>query len=352
MKLLALLLPILLAAVKFQASPVARVTRLLELLKDKVVKQGKDEEKLWEKMQCHCKKTLKSLEDGIGQEQSRLPVLQSDLMAMTAQKAQLEAEKEQAASDKKEAIAALTGAKELRQKDAKDYVTLKAESEKSIAAVEKAIAALEKGLAGSFLQTSDADVLRQMVSSANLRVSDRDALASIFAAEDDSASSPSSSMVVGTLQSMRDSMKEDQTAADTRETEAQQSFLGMVRAKTAEVATLDTEIEAKTTRIGQISVDMVNKQSSIDDSNKKVQADTRDDVLAFPEVFTNALWFVQLVFGSCSHSQVNKPRSHHGTVLSQEDSAFLSDTKESCSNQEQDSDAELETCLMEVDTAF
>ena len=32
------------------------------------------------------------------------------------------------------------------------------------------------------------------------RVSDRDALASIFAAEDDSASSPSSSMVVGTLQ--------------------------------------------------------------------------------------------------------------------------------------------------------
>ena len=31
---LALLLPILLAAVKFQASPVARVTRLLELLKD------------------------------------------------------------------------------------------------------------------------------------------------------------------------------------------------------------------------------------------------------------------------------------------------------------------------------
>lgn len=241
-------------------------------------------------MQCHCKKTLKDLEGGISQEQSRLPVLQSDLTQMTSQKAQLEAEKEQASVDKSEALAALKGARSLRQKDSKDYVALKAEAEKSIVAVENAMAALEKGLAGSFLQTNDADVLRQMVSSANLRVSDRDALASIFAAQDASATSPSSSMVVGTLQSMRDSMKEDQAAADAHETEAQQSFLGMARAKTAEMATLDTEIEAKTTRIGQISVDMVNTQSSIDDSIKKVK----------------------------------------------EDSQFLADTKESCAQQEQD----------------
>lgn len=285
-----LLLPVFNVAVKFQASPVTRVTRLLEQLKDRVVKQGEDEEKLWEKMQCHCKKTLKDLEGGISQEQSRLPVLQSDLTQMTSQKAQLEAEKEQASVDKSEALAALKGARSLRQKDSKDYVALKAEAEKSIVAVENAMAALEKGLAGSFLQTNDADVLRQMVSSANLRVSDRDALASIFAAQDASATSPSSSMVVGTLQSMRDSMKEDQAAADAHETEAQQSFLGMARAKTAEMATLDTEIEAKTTRIGQISVDMVNTQSSIDDSIKKVK----------------------------------------------EDSQFLADTKESCAQQEQD----------------
>eukprot|EP00434_Breviolum_minutum_P004830 symbB.v1.2.004257.t1/scaffold241.1/size254724/12 len=58
-------------AMRVQKNPVARVTDLLERLQDKVEKQGKDEAKLWETMQCNCKKTSTNLQKNVEQEEAR-----------------------------------------------------------------------------------------------------------------------------------------------------------------------------------------------------------------------------------------------------------------------------------------
>merc|ERR1719487_3179511 len=62
--------------------------------------------------------------------------------------------------DAKETIATSTG---IREKEAKAFADLKAESEANIAAMGKAIAALRQGLGGSFVQTDAAKTIRDLV---------------------------------------------------------------------------------------------------------------------------------------------------------------------------------------------
>lgn len=271
-KRLLLLLPWGLA-MRVQKNPVARVTDLLEKIQEKVEKQGQEDAKLWEQMQCNCKKTRKRLDESIQQEETRLPMLRSERMGLSAQKARLEAEKENAVAEKADAQAALTAASELRQKEANEFEKLKEELQKNVAAVGKAIAAFEKGLAGSFLQSNEADRLREATEkTSNLRLSDREALTALLSGE---AGAPGSSAVLGALQSMRDTMEEDLSASQSREAQAVLAFQGMAAARRSEVSTLDTEIETKTSRIGELSVDLVNQQQAIDSGAKRLQDETK-----------------------------------------------------------------------------
>ena len=98
-------------------------------------------------------------------------------------------------------------------------------------------------------------------------------------------------------------------------------------------------------RIGQISVDMVNTQSSIDDSIKKVKA---MPLTAFGPVLSTSPAKLHIFSTSCStrHKQFRILAAAFGPpaltcilpfgLMAQEDSQFLADTKESCAQQEQD----------------
>eukprot|EP00435_Cladocopium_sp_Y103_P065873 s242_g27.t3 len=251
-------------------NPVTRVTDLLERLKDKVEKQGADEAKLWEKMQCNCKKTTTNLQKNIEQEETRLPMLRSDHSALGAQKARLVAEKERAVADRKDAQTALSSAEELRQQEATDYTKLKEETNKNLAAIGKAIAAIEKGLSGHFLQTDEAEELRQVVSTANLRLSDRDALAALLAGE-----MPQSSSIVGEHAGFHGRGPELSRKSGSRSQERLR-WHGHGKAKSdLYLGIRDRSQDFQ--EIGELSVDMVNKQQAIDSSAKKLQDRPGDD---------------------------------------------------------------------------
>eukprot|EP00440_Ansanella_granifera_P048558 gb/GFBE01052613.1/.p1 GENE.gb/GFBE01052613.1/~~gb/GFBE01052613.1/.p1 ORF type:complete len:717 (+),score=222.41 gb/GFBE01052613.1/:1-2151(+) len=260
---------------KTHQSPVRKVAHLLEQMQEQVSKEGNEEEKHWDKMQCYCKDSIKAVQNDIDHEESRLPALKSDMLTAESQKARLESEKERASKDKVDAQAALKSAQEMRNKDAAEYKTYEAETQSHLDAVDAAIAAVEKGLGGSFLQTSEADYVRQLVTTGNIRSSDRDVLAAAFLQERSSAAAPSASMVVGILQSMRDGMAEDAKTAAAREAEAVETFLGMAKAKAEQIALLDAAIESQTTRIGQLQVDIVNMQADVDAAAQKNAEDTK-----------------------------------------------------------------------------
>jgi len=262
-----LLASLLLLAVQVSCKdPVSRVSRLLQQMQERVSKQGQVESKLWDETKGFCKTNMDSFEEEITRIEKRLPLIQSEISLAAAQQVRLKADKDTAEKEHVDAQSTMNGARALRQSESKEYDRARSETLRNLASIDKAIAAMKNGGGASFLQTGDADLVRQLVATANLRVSDRDALSA--ALMPDGSMEPSSSIAVGILKSMRETMDEDQKSADRREAAAVASFLAMSRAKSAQIAALDGEIETKTTRIGELQVDMANKQADLDQSEE------------------------------------------------------------------------------------
>merc|ERR1719218_206849 len=106
--------------------------------------------------------------------------------------------------DAKDAIAKATA---LREKESKAFAKVKSDADSNIGALSKAIPAIEKGMAGAFLQTNAASVLRQLSVSADMQPADRDALASFLSEGENYA--PQSGQIVGILKTMKDEMDKD-----------------------------------------------------------------------------------------------------------------------------------------------
>merc|ERR1740139_1879836 len=95
----------------------------------------------------------------------------------------------------------------LREKEAAEYAKYKAESDTNIAAIAKAVAALEKGMAGSFLQTPSAAVLRRLAGKQSLPEADQQTLLAFLSQGGNYA--PQSGEVTGILKEMGDTMAAD-----------------------------------------------------------------------------------------------------------------------------------------------
>merc|ERR1719463_46293 len=100
---------------------------------------------------------------------------------MEALIAQLKADIAKAKGDRAAAMKAVASLKVERKKGHAAFKKSQEDLLTNIAAMKKAIAALEKGMAGAFLQTNTASLLRQLtVSMNNIRDSDRDALSAFL----------------------------------------------------------------------------------------------------------------------------------------------------------------------------
>merc|ERR1712118_480673 len=155
-------------------------------------------------------------------------------------------------------------------------------------AVQKAIAALEKGMAGSFLQTSAASLLRQMTMSFNnIRDSDRDMLSAFLAGGqgEDVGYAPQSGEMVGILKQMLDTMISQLKDVEGDEKEGVLNFELMLKAKLKLVDTLTKAIEDKLMRLGELMVELTQVKEDLDDTGKALVEDKKfladmDDICA------------------------------------------------------------------------
>merc|ERR1719440_1146586 len=93
----------------------------------------------------------------------------------------------------------------IREKEAGEFAALKSELDANLAALAKATAAIENGMAGSFLQTNDAQTLKKLVlAENNMAEYDREELTSFLSGSTDY--SPQSGQITGILKQMSDTM--------------------------------------------------------------------------------------------------------------------------------------------------
>merc|ERR1719197_1297312 len=162
-------------------NPIRRVVTMLQMMQKKIEAEGAKEAELYEKFQCYCKSGGGDLSGSISDAETKIPQLESDLEAAGAEKAQLASDIVAHKADRDAAKAAMKEATGVREKEAADFAAVKADSDANIEAMDKAITAISKGMAGGFLQTNSASVLRKFVQTASMDEGDRATLTSFLA---------------------------------------------------------------------------------------------------------------------------------------------------------------------------
>merc|ERR1719424_2543619 len=103
-------------------------------------------------------------------------------------------------------------------------------------------------MAGGFLQTSAATVLRRLSLSQDMSDADRDLLSSFLMGGAKQGYAPASGEIVGILKQMKDTMEKDLAEVLAAEETAKKDFEGLVGAKEKQIAEATKAIEEKTKR--------------------------------------------------------------------------------------------------------
>merc|ERR1719421_1913968 len=263
------------------ANPIRKVVTMLQRMMKKVEEEGEKEKELYDAFMCYCKSGVGQLQGAVDDANKRIPELTSLIEELESILGKLKADVEQHKKDRAAAKAAIEAAVEIRKKEAAAAKAESVDNTTTIAALKKAIAALEKGLGGAFLQTQAAAVLKRLLQSdspmmGNLQDADRDDLAAfLYASAKGSEDSPGTSEIIGILKQMLDEMIASEHDGSEREEKANIAFKLTVKAKLAEIASLNKLVEDKLTRIGEISVKLAMSKNDLEDTQEGLGDNTK-----------------------------------------------------------------------------
>merc|ERR1719353_1805788 len=142
--------------------------------------------------------------------------------------------------------------------------------------MKKATAAIESGMGGgAFLQTASASIIKKLSISMDISSMDRDLITSFLTQGQGEASTyvPQSGQITGILKQMTDTMEASLATATEEEQTAIKDFDALMSAKTKEINALSKEIESKTSRIGELGVELVTLKEDLDDTTKSLMED-------------------------------------------------------------------------------
>mmetsp|Transcript_55349 Transcript_55349/g.87795 ORF Transcript_55349/g.87795 Transcript_55349/m.87795 type:complete len:710 (+) Transcript_55349:49-2178(+) len=259
--------------VEATANPIRKVVTMLQSMQKKVTAEGETENELFEKFMCYCKHGEESLSKSISDAETKVPAVTSDIEQAEAEVKQLQEDLKSHQSDKHAAKAAMAEATAIREKEAAAFAAEKAELDANIASVAAATTAIEKGMAGSFLQTTAAQVLKKIALAQSMDEYDREELTAFLSGSQEYA--PASGQVVGILKEMHDTMDKSLEEATTAEKEAISSYEGLMAAKTKEVNALTKAIEDKMVRLGETQVSIVEMKEDLDDTSRALLEDKK-----------------------------------------------------------------------------
>merc|ERR1712085_103223 len=207
---------------------------------------------------------------------AKIPELASSIEAGKSRKTQLESDLKSHKADRRTAKDSIAEATSIREKEKavfdKDHADLTA----NLAATRKATAAIAKGMEGAFLQTSAADVLRNLVNSREgMTDSDRRDVLAFLAGGQQGEYAPASGEIVGVLKQMADTMAADDKDLVTKESGAVKDFDALIRSKEKEVSILTKSIETKTARVGELGVDIATMEADAGDTAEALEEDKK-----------------------------------------------------------------------------
>jgi len=261
------------AETEFAVNPIRKVVTMLQMMMKKIEAEGKKETELHDKYMCYCQTAEATLTESIEEAQTKIPQLESDIKEAVETKARLEGDLKSHQADRAAAKEAMATATAMREKENAAFLKENGQDKSNLDALTGALAAIEKGMAGEFLQTSAAQILRKLsVANAQIVDMDRQALVSFLSGSEDA---PASAEIVGILKQMKDEMEKDLAEVQAAEAEAAQNYEELMAAKKAEVESLTMAIEEKMTRVGELGVEIATMKNDLEDTKEALAEDIK-----------------------------------------------------------------------------
>jgi len=256
-----------------EQNPIRKVVNLLQQMQKKVTAEGEKEKDLYEKFMCYCKTGGSDLSASLSAAENKIPAVTSDIKASEERLTQTKSDLAQAQVDRTAAKKAVAEATALREKEAATYAAAKAEYDTNIAAINKAVTALEKGMAGGFLQTQSADILKKLVNKQDMLDADRQELVAFLSGTQGNGYAPSSGEVTGILKQLGDEMVKTLTELTSDEKTAITNFEDLSKAKAKEIGALTASIESKTLAVGELGIQIVQMKDDLSDTQAALEQD-------------------------------------------------------------------------------
>jgi len=258
------------------ANPIRKVVNMLQAMQKKVTAEGEKEQALYDKFMCYCKNGGGDLSKSIGDANTKVPQLGSDIEEGIAKKKQLDEDLKQHQVDRSAAKAAMAEASSIRDKEHSAFSKEKASLSSNLDAMSKAITAISNGMAGGFLQTNTAQVLKQLaLTDTNLLDADRQDIMAFLSGGQGGQYVPASGQITGILKTIHDEMSKSLADAEAAEAAAVSSFDALMAAKTKEVGANTKAIEVKTVRVGELAVRIVMMKNDLTDTQEQLIEDAK-----------------------------------------------------------------------------
>jgi chromosome segregation ATPase len=250
---------------RVQMNPVRKVVNMLQAMQSKVIAEGAKEKELHDKFVCYCN-TYSNVElrKECAANRAKIEELTSAIEAGKGELAQLREDLKTHAAEEASAKKAMSEATALREKEAASFAAQDADDKKNIAAIKKAIAAIKKGIESKFLQTSDAqDLQRLFTIRQDVGDDDRKDIIAFLSGQDSNADS---NVIIGVLENMLSLMSKNAADAHDAEQAAISEYEQLMMAKSKELKSLQSALETKTAREGELAVKLVDMENDLSDT--------------------------------------------------------------------------------------
>jgi len=237
------------------ANPIRKVVTMLQDMQKKVTAEGEKEQELYDAFMCYCKSGAGDLQNGIDVGNAKIDALTTSIKESKEKKAQTEASLKANQGSRADAKSAIAEATALREKQAATYASESSDYKTNIAALGKAISAVDGGMAGSFLQTTYANVVKRFaLEKADMADTSRQELLAFLSGQQQEGYTPASGEISGILKQLKDDMSKSLAEITTIENDAIASYEALMAAKNKEVAALSAQIEQQLLRVGELGV--------------------------------------------------------------------------------------------------
>jgi len=260
------------AAEQFRANPIRKVVTMLQDMQKSVEEEGAKEKELFEEFMCYCNNGAGSLDNSIATAAQQIETLTGQVASDTAQQSQMGQDVVQHKADRVEAEKTIKESTAMREKEASEFAASSGEMKANVAAMSGALDALRKGLSGAvLLQTSVGTTLRNIVqNSPAVGEGERSTLMSFL-----ETGEGGSDQIIGVVEQMKDTMEADLKESTSSEDAAKASFTALVASKEKEVGAASKAVEAKTARVGELAVSVVQGKADLKDTQEAMVEDEK-----------------------------------------------------------------------------